>query len=592
MVHGKTREEINMMGRTVSHYRVLKEVGSGGMGVVYQAEDIRLGRHVAVKFFSNRSFGDQEALERFHREARAASSLNHSSICTVHDIGEFEGHPFIVLEYLDGSTLAERLKDETFEPDRVIDLGLQITDALQAAHLRGIVHRDIKPGNIFLTRANQIKILDFGLAKLTVDPLDSISSMPTANGSAGLTTPGTTMGTVSYMSPEQARGEVLDPRTDLFSLGVVLYEMATGTLPFRGKTAPVVFSEILSTDPPDPGTVRASIPDPLSHVIMKLLEKDREVRYQSAAEVQVDLRRLRRDLDTGRFTTAGSLDPPATKIRWNWRVGFAGLLLLLLAVVTVAAMVWFSSNQEPTGKAIAVLPFAMLGQDSDGEQFSDGLATAIMTKLSQVPRLRVASRSAALRFRGDDKTPREIGAEIGVVAVLDGTVQRQGQRVRIAAQLIDVESDTHIWAESYDRDISDILAIEDEIAREITAALQLRLVPHRAAGLDSEQEENLTAYDFYLMGRSYYKLGLLDEAEQRLARAKALDPEHFSFPQLLLARIYEAQGRPDLALSELDEFSRLHPNSEMAEDLPEWKDAIQLSLKGSPLDDPVDQPVR
>jgi non-specific serine/threonine protein kinase len=547
------------------------------MGVVYKAEDTRLGRHVALKFFSREMFGDQTAQERFLREARAASALNHPSICTIHDIGEHEGQPYIVMEYLEGETLRRRLKGPLLDSDELVEFAAQIADALDAAHAKGIVHRDIKPENIFLTSKGQAKILDFGLAKFTLDPVDSVSSMPTAH-KEGLTTPGTTMGTVAYMSPEQARGEELDGRTDLFSFGVVLYEMTTGTPPFKGKTSPIVFNQILTKQPWPPSRINPDMPEGLEGIVLKALEKERRVRYQSAREMLADLRRLKRDLDTQTSLATSTATYKPSRRPWS------KILSALVTVLVLLPALWFLDQSreslfEPDPKSIAVLPFEVLGEDQQGGQLSEGLTNSIITQLSKLGSLQVASRSSSARLGSDETKRAELAEELGVSAILEGTVQRDGGRVQIMAQLVDAESDRYLWAESYDRDLSDILAIQTEIAGRIALALQVKLSPEEQRRLQEKVTTDLTAYDYYLMGKSYFKLGLLKEAEQHLSKAKEMDPEHFSFPQLALARVYQAQKQKKAALAELNEFLELHPDSDLSPEISEWRDVLQEALE-------------
>ena len=488
-----------MIGQTVTHYRITSKLGSGGMGVVYEAEDTKLGRHVALKFLPAELAGDANTLERFQREARAASALNHPGICTVHAIDQHEGRHFIAMELLEGETLGERIRKGPFELGALLDLGIQIADALESAHAKGIVHRDLKPANIFVTPRGQAKVLDFGLAKIERAPAGGSehSEAPTAVQPNELTSAGTTMGTVSYMSPEQARGQPTDTRTDLFSLGTVVYQMATGTLPFQGETSAVVFDAILNREPSSVNELNPALPAELGRLLEKALEKDRTLRYQSATELKTDLLRLKRKTDSSGRRAA---EHGETR----------------------------SGAHKAAERSVAVLYFENLSGQKEDEYLRDGVTEDIITELSKIKGLKIFSRPTVLAYRDKPVTPAQIGQQLGAACVLTGSLRRAGARLRITAQLVDTRTDFPLWSERYDRDMADVFEVQDEIARKIAEALRVTLTPQEQEALAAKPTENLQAYDLYLRGRSYARRRTRQDMEfalQMFENAVTLDPE-------------------------------------------------------------------
>ena len=507
-------------GQTVSHYRILEHLGGGGMGVVYKAEDARLGRFVALKFLPEMVRSDTVALERFRREARSASALNHPHICTIHDIGEYHARQFIVMELLEGQTLKHYAGAHALATDQIAKLGSEIADALEAAHAKGIVHRDIKPANVFVTQRGQAKVLDFGLAKL-IRP-NSETTLEELIQTRG------PVGTLPYMSPEQVLGRDVDGRTDIYSLGMVLYEMTAGRRPFREDLATHLTDDILHRTPPPPGSPGSGAQDRLCGIILKCLEKEPGKRYQSA-------RQLMNDLEMLSASPSRAPEIESSSLRRRSAAGFALVAAVLLASVLFKFNPgnWRNRSSAPGSlpriESLAVLPLANLSGDAQQDYFADGITDELTTNLAQISALRVTSRTSVMQFRDTKEPLSQIAKKLNVDAVVEGSVTRSGNRVRIIAQLIDAKSDRHLWAKSYERNVQDVLTLQDDLARDIAEGVRVKLTPLEQTRLSAARVIDPQAHEDYLKGRFFWNLRTeedLGKARNYFEQATKRDPTY------------------------------------------------------------------
>ena len=583
-----------MQGKIISHFEILEPLGSGGMGMVYKARDLTLGRTVALKFLPSALAHDEKGRQRFFREARAASRLNHPNICTIHEIGEDgDGQLFLCMEVCEGETLKARLKRGPLPLAEALDAAIQLASALAVAHRAGIVHRDIKPGNIVVTERNKVKILDFGLA-LTA-------------GETRLTRAGRTMGTIAYMSPEQIRGDEIDQRSDLWSLGVVLFEMLTGRLPFEGASEPAILNAVINQEPERLAKARPDLPHDFGRVLSRLLAKDPATRIGSAPALEQELRRLRQGMDSQEVTL--SFAPPRRKLGKRLRLAIASLLGL--AVVLVLAFTFRSLGRNeglPRVQNLAVLPFSNVTGDPARDYFGDGLSSVLISQLSEVPGLNVVSRSEAWSYKGSPKRVRQIAKELGVREILEGQVLEAGERVRVEATLVDGETGFVLWSRNLEGDRGEIFRLQDRLVREVVKALSLSLDATERRRLSHKPTESLAAYDFYLQASSLlddvdhpedldsacelfkraleidpnfalahsglsealmatYKRdrdpGVLAETRRRAERALAIDPT-LAAAHIALARVDWNTGRRARSIIELRRLVALHPELDAA----------------------------
>jgi serine/threonine protein kinase/Tfp pilus assembly protein PilF len=533
----------------ISHYRILTKIGAGGMGEVFLAEDTRLNRKIAIKILPADVAANEDRMRRFIQEAKCASALNHPNIITIYEIDQVDSVYFIASEFIDGQTLRERMRDETLKLGQALDFALQISSALSAAHVAGIIHRDIKPDNIMLRRDGIVKVLDFGLAKLTERPPSQMVDPDAPTRAVVKTEPGVVLGTAIYMSPEQARGLTLDGRTDIFSLGVVLYEMMAGCLPFKGKATTEVFAEIISEhEPPPLARYSREVPAELERIVSKALRKDRDERYQTIKDLLLDLQSLKQDLEfekklaisqksktfTANRKQVTAIGRTNSDIRRSPNViELKRRNILIAAVLTLAAVIgaylYFGRTRRGAIDSIAVLPLVNASNNPDTEYLSDGISESLINSLSQLPGVKVIASTSSLRYKGKEVDPKEVARTLGVGAILTGRVSQREDNLLINVELIRADDKTQIWGEQYDRKATDLLSVQREIAREITSNLRLKLSGAEQGRVTKHYTENPEAYQLYLKGRFYWNKRTGDAAKKAVEyfqRAIEIDPNY------------------------------------------------------------------